>query len=73
MKNKMMNGLRVDVDGDVLESVDNLDIGVGVRCKFHVCRRRRELKPCPSVSRSNLFVTVRRSSSRCTGPFVFVC
>ena len=37
MKNEMMNGLRVDVDGDVLEGVDNLDIGVGVRCKFHVC------------------------------------
>ena len=44
-----MNGL-VGFDGDVLEGVDNLDTGVGVRYKLYVCRRCREHKPRQSVS-----------------------
>lgn len=47
-----MNG----VDGNVLEGVHNLDTGVGVKCKFYVCCRRKR-KPCQSVSQ----ITIRSS------------
>jgi len=46
-----MNGLE-DVDDDVLEGVENLDTGAGVRCEFYVCRRC-EHKPRPTVRQSN--------------------
>ena len=69
----MMNGLE-DVDDDVLEGVDNLNIDVGVRCKFYMCCRRHcKCKPRPSVrsvSQSNLFF--HWSSSRLSGFLLFV-